>query len=159
MYRQMIIERNKNPEFKGCLDEPDIAHGDVNVSCGDELTIYVKLDANKRIVKATHMGTGCTISQVSADLLCEAIEGMTLDEVKELDKDFILSLLGIKITHTRMKCAILSLKVLQAGTNLFLEFGKEAATGDIGKYECPDKGKSEGEDVKQEQDTNTNGEE
>lgn len=128
MYRQIIIDRFKNPRYRGELSESDIAYGDVNILCGDELTYYIKLNENNEISDVRFSGKGCTISLASADLLAEAIEDKTLEEVKELDNDFVFQLLGIPVTPTRTKCAILSLKVVQAGINIFEEFGKTEAT-------------------------------
>jgi nitrogen fixation NifU-like protein len=128
MYRQIIIDRFKNPRYRGELSDPDIAYGDVNILCGDELTYYIKLNENNEISNVRFSGKGCTISLASADLLAEALEEMTLEEVKELENDFVFQLLGISVTPTRTKCAILSLKVVQAGINIFEEFGKIEAT-------------------------------
>ena len=60
-------------------------------------------------------GKGCAISQASADLLIESIIGKSLDEIKKLSKQHILDLLGIELGPVRLKCALLSLKVLKAG--------------------------------------------
>jgi nitrogen fixation NifU-like protein len=128
MYRQIIIDRFKNPRYRGEFSDPEIAYGDVNILCGDELTYYIKLNEKNEISDVKFSGKGCTISLASADLLAEAIVEMTLEEVKDLDNDFVFQLLGIPITPTRTKCAILSLKVVQTGINIFEEFGKTEAT-------------------------------
>jgi nitrogen fixation NifU-like protein len=127
MYRQIIIDRFKNPQYRGSLENPDIAHGDENVSCGDKLTFYIRLGSDQGIEEISYEGRGCTISLASADILSEALEEMTLEEIRELDKDYVLDLLGIQITPTRTKCAILGLHVVKAGANLYHEFGREGA--------------------------------
>ncbi len=115
LYREMIIDRYKNPRFRGHLDTYDIVFEDDNPTCGDHIHIEVKVDEQGRVQDARFDGQGCTISQASADLLMEHIQGKTLDEIKALTKDDILNLLGIQLGPVRLKCALLSLKVLKAG--------------------------------------------
>lgn len=114
LYRENIIDHFRHPRHKGHLDAPDVHFHDVNPFCGDEITIELKLDGD-RVQEAAFDGKGCAISQASASMLVEEIQGKTLEEVKALDKDDILELLGIPIGPVRMKCALLSLKVLKAG--------------------------------------------
>ena len=115
LYREMIIDRYKNPRFRGHLDTYDIVFEDDNPTCGDHIHIEVKVDEQGRVQDARFDGQGCTISQASADLLMEHIQGKTLDEIKALTKEDILNLLGIQLGPVRLKCALLSLKVLKAG--------------------------------------------
>ena len=114
-YREVIIDRYQNPQYKGELDPHDITFEDSNPLCGDELRIDVVLNGDERIQDAKFSGRGCAISLASADLLLESIQGKTLDEVKQLGKEDILELLGIELGPVRLKCALLSLKVLKAG--------------------------------------------
>ena len=114
-YREVIIDRYQNPHYKGELEPHDITFEDSNPLCGDELRIDVVLNGDERIQDAKFSGRGCAISLASADLLLESIQGKTLDEVKALGKEDILELLGIELGPVRLKCALLSLKVLKAG--------------------------------------------
>jgi nitrogen fixation NifU-like protein len=115
LYREIIIDRYKNPQYKRELDPHDISFEDENPLCGDEIRVDLRVDAGNRITEAAYSGHGCAISQASADLLMENIEGKTLDEVKNLSKEDLLDLLGIQLGPVRLKCALLSLKVLKAG--------------------------------------------
>jgi nitrogen fixation NifU-like protein len=115
LYREVIIEHYKNPSYRGRLDPHDISFEDNNPLCGDHIVIDLVLDENKNIKDARFDGHGCAISQASADLLIESIIGKPLEEVKALNKDHILDLLGIDLGPVRLKCALLSLKVLKAG--------------------------------------------
>lgn len=116
LYREIIIEHFKNPGYKGELDPCDHCYEDENPSCGDELKIMVNVDDNGVISDARFSGHGCAISQASADLLLEEIIGKPVDEVKQMTKDDILDLLGLEtLGPARIKCALLSLKVLKAG--------------------------------------------
>ena len=115
LYRELIIEHYKNPLFRGHLDPNDIHFEDDNPLCGDHIEITLRVGKDDRITEAAFEGHGCAISQASADLLIESIQGKTLDEVKQLDKQAVLDLLGIDLGPVRLKCALLSLKVLKAG--------------------------------------------
>jgi len=115
MYREQIIDRYKNPRSRGTLDPHDFTYEDDNPLCGDRIRIDVRVDADERVTAAAFSGQGCAISQAAADLLTESVVGKTLEEVKQLTKDDILEMLGIELGPVRLKCALLSLKVLKAG--------------------------------------------
>jgi nitrogen fixation NifU-like protein len=115
LYREIIIERYKNPIYRGELDPHDITFEDENPLCGDHIRIDLRVDENDRVVEAAFSGRGCAISQASADLLLESVIGKSLDEVKQINKDDVLDLLGLELGPVRIKCALLSLKVLKAG--------------------------------------------
>jgi len=115
LYRELIIERYKSPHYRGHLDPNDIQFEDDNPLCGDHIEITLRVDGNNNVTEAAFDGKGCAISQASADLLVESIHGKSLDEVKALNKEDVLDLLGIELGPVRLKCALLSLKVLKAG--------------------------------------------
>ncbi len=115
LYREIIIERYKNPQFRGVLDPHDITFEDENPLCGDHIRIDLRVDEEGRVVEAAFSGHGCAISQASADLLLESIIGKTLAEVKQLSRQDVMDNLGIELGPVRLKCALLSLKVLKAG--------------------------------------------
>lgn len=115
IYREQIIDLYENPLNYGVVDPADFVYEEDNPLCGDVIQISVKLDDEQRVADVRWEGEGCAISQASASLLTEEIKGMTLDEVKAFSKDRLLDLLGIQLSMTRVKCALLSLKVLKAG--------------------------------------------
>jgi nitrogen fixation NifU-like protein len=115
LYRELIIDRYKNPQMRGELEPKDFSYEDDNPLCGDRIRIDVRVDTANKITAAAFSGEGCAISQASADLLVESVVGKELDEVKNLSKDDILEMLGIELGPVRLKCALLSLKVLKAG--------------------------------------------
>ena len=115
LYRELIIDRYKNPQYRGSLDPHDIAFEDDNPLCGDHIKIELRVDPDQRVSEAAFDGYGCAISQASADLLLESIQGKSLDEVKALTKEDVLEMLGLQLGPVRLKCALLSLKVLKAG--------------------------------------------
>lgn len=115
LYRELIIERYKNPLFRGELDPHNISFEDDNPLCGDHIRIDLRVDEEDRVTEARFDGHGCAISQASADLLLESILGKSLDQVKQLTKEDLLDLLGLELGPVRLKCALLSLKVLKAG--------------------------------------------
>lgn len=115
LYREQIIDRFKNPLYRGKLDPHDITFEDDNPLCGDHIRIDLRLNGDQVVTEAAFSGEGCSISQASADLLVESILGKTLEEIKHLTREDVLDLLGIELGPVRLKCALLSLKVLKAG--------------------------------------------
>lgn len=126
LYRELIIDRYKNPLYRGTLEPHDISFEDDNPLCGDHIRIDLKVNEDGIVTDAAFSGEGCAISQASADLLVESIIGKHLDEVKQLSKEDILELIGIELGPVRLKCALLSLKVLKAGV-----YGLGEATDDL----------------------------
>ena len=115
LYREAIIDRYKRPHHRGTLDPNDITYEDDNPLCGDHIRIDLRVDANDVVTEAAFSGQGCSISQASADLLIDTIIGKPLSEVKQVTKADLLDILGIELGPVRLKCALLSLKVLKAG--------------------------------------------
>lgn len=115
LYRELIIDRYKNPLYRGQLDPADISFEDDNPLCGDHIRIDLRVNQQGVVSEVAFDGHGCAISQASADLLVESIHGKPLEEVKLLSKEDILDMLGIELGPVRLKCALLSLKVLKAG--------------------------------------------
>ena len=115
MYREVILDHYKNPRCRGELDPADISYEDDNPLCGDNIRIDLRVDDNDRIVECAFSGQGCAISQASASMLMEDIQGKTLEEIKKYSRDDILDMLGIELGPVRLKCAMLSLKVLTVG--------------------------------------------
>lgn len=128
LYREVIIDRYKNPLMRGTLDPHDHSYEDDNPLCGDRIRIDLRVDANGVITEAAFSGQGCAISQASADLLVESVVGRPLAEVRQLTKEDVLDLLGIELGPVRLKCALLSLKVLKAGV-----YGMEGLSEELKK--------------------------
>jgi len=115
MYREFILDHYKNPRYHGVLDPADISYEDDNPLCGDVIRIDLRVDEDNRVVESGFSGEGCAISQASASMLMEEIQGKTLDEIKKFTRDDILEMLGIELGPVRLKCAMLALKVLKVG--------------------------------------------
>jgi len=115
LYRELIIDRYKNPHHRGELNPNDISYEDDNPLCGDKIRIDIRVNEDNMITEASFSGHGCSISLASADLVVESIIGKSLDEIKQMSKEDVLELLGIELGPVRLKCALLSLKVLKAG--------------------------------------------
>jgi nitrogen fixation NifU-like protein len=115
LYREVIIEHYKNPSYRGRLDPHDIQFADNNPLCGDHIEITLRTDEQGQVADARFSGHGCAISQASADLLMESIIGKPVEDIKKLNRQDILDMLGIDLGPVRLKCALLSLKVLKAG--------------------------------------------
>jgi nitrogen fixation NifU-like protein len=115
IYREIILDHYRNPRNKGRISDADVSFHDSNPLCGDEIDIHLKVEDN--IVKDIKFeGRGCAISQASASMLTEMVMNKPLTSVKELGKDDILENIGlVNLGPARIKCALLSLKVLKMG--------------------------------------------
>jgi nitrogen fixation protein NifU and related proteins len=137
IYREIILDYYRNPRNYGKITNPDIAQKDSNPLCGDELEMHLNIKENK-VVDVKFTGKGCAISQASASMLTELIMGKNFEEVKKLSKEDILDNLGLHdLGPARIKCALLSLKVLKSGLySYLLEKLKDTESADKIKEEA-----------------------
>jgi nitrogen fixation NifU-like protein len=113
-YRDYILDHYRNPRNFGHLDKADAQAEDLNPLCGDTIKFELKVDEAGRVEDVRFSGKGCAISQASASMLTETVKGQKLEDVARLSKDVVLENVGIGISPTRMKCAMLGLKVLKS---------------------------------------------
>ena len=114
LYRDFILEHYREPHNRGVLDPHDLHFADSNPTCGDEMSMSLLLDESKeRIAEVAFDGRGCAISQASASILTDGLRGKSLDEVRDMDPKSLLDEIGVPIGPARLKCALLSYKVLQ----------------------------------------------
>ena len=114
IYREIILDHYQNPRNRGTLEPADYTYEDTNPLCGDEVRIDIRV-SDDQISDVKFSGRGCAVSQASASILTEMVEGKTLDEVKTISRDDLLDEIGIPVSPARMSCAMLGLKVLKAG--------------------------------------------
>jgi nitrogen fixation NifU-like protein len=114
LYRDFILEHYRAPHNKGVLEPHDLHFADSNPTCGDELSMTIQLDDEREHVSDVAFdGRGCAISQASASILTDELRGMSLGELRGIDPKDVLEALGVPIGPARLKCALLSYKVLQ----------------------------------------------
>ena len=120
VYSEIILDYYRHPRNKGTLDHPHIKAKDSNPLCGDIIEMQLELDGNDSVKDVRFNGQGCAISQASASMLTELVKGKTLDDARTISKEEILSLIGGQLSAVRLKCALLSLKVLKTGVYTYL---------------------------------------
>ena len=114
LYRDFILEHYREPHNRGVLEPHDLHFADSNPTCGDEMSMTLRLDeARERVADVAFDGRGCAISQASASILTDDLRGLTLGELRELDPAEVVANLGVPIGPARLKCALLVYKVLQ----------------------------------------------
>ncbi|PIN81094.1 SUF system NifU family Fe-S cluster assembly protein [Candidatus Woesearchaeota archaeon CG10_big_fil_rev_8_21_14_0_10_32_9] len=114
LYREVLLDHYKNPHNKGIILKPNIHKEDSNPLCGDMVEIFIRLKGEK-IENITFEGKGCVISQTSASILTDELKGKTLKDVQNMTREDLLDLIGLQLTPTRVKCAMLPLSAIKKG--------------------------------------------
>ncbi len=110
--RENLLDHFENPRNKGVLAQADRAHKLANPICGDQVSLTLAITA-ETISQIMFEGRGCVISQAAASMLTEAVQGMSLTEACAMDGQMVLDMIGVPLSATRVKCALLSLETLK----------------------------------------------
>ncbi len=112
MYAEELIQSYEHPSHKGVIENPTLERHEENISCGDKITVYIKLENNK-IIDIKFNGLGCVISMGSADMLIEELKNKEVDDIEKLKKEDLLKIIGIDPGPVRMHCATLALRAVK----------------------------------------------
>lgn len=113
LYQEQILDHYKRPRNKGPLPGATLNARDSNPLCGDEVVLHVKLNGSEQVSDVRFEGQGCAISQASASMLTTMLKGLTMSELRAVNREALLKRLGIPLSAVRLKCALLSLHVLR----------------------------------------------
>lgn len=118
LYRQNILELYKHPHNKREMTDATLSGVGVNVSCGDKINFYIKLDlptgqaGDDRVSGVSFTGDGCAISIASVSMLTDKVKNKTLDELRALAPGDIYNMLGVQISPGRVNCALLGYEAM-----------------------------------------------
>lgn len=139
LYREILNEHNINPSHKQNMNEPTFCLEGVNPSCGDQITLQMKLGEDGKIVDASFTGSGCAVSQASVDMMADVVIGKTKEEALELADIFDRMIKGTvsqeeleqldeaaalqDVSHmpSRVKCAMLGWRTMKQMLGLPLD--------------------------------------
>lgn len=121
MYQARIMEHHDHPYHRGALDAPTLDYRHLNPLCGDEVRIQALVDDEGRVTEAYFEGEGCVISLAAASMLMAAVEGKSLVQIKDMARQDMLDLLGIRLTAMRVKCAMLPLRAFEKAIQRYEE--------------------------------------
>ncbi len=121
IYQEHILDHYEDPYHRGVCEDATHTHEDDNPLCGDVITVELQIDDHGRIRSAWFDGDGCCISQSSASMLMEQIEGKTVEEVKSFSAEDMLKLFGARLTPNRQKCCLLVWRVVQTAMHAPIE--------------------------------------
>ena len=129
IYHEMIIDYSRNPLNFGKMENPDASYHDSNPLCGDSIDIDLKFDG-KKISDIKFHGRGCAICMACTSVLTEIAKGKDVDQVRRLEKNDVLGELGLEhLQAVRIKCALLSLKVLKFALYSHMAKDPDGASG------------------------------
>jgi nitrogen fixation NifU-like protein len=129
-YIEIIMDHYEHPRNRGRMEDADIQLGGGNPGCGDLITMYLKVGDDGRIEQASFEGEGCTISQAGGSIIAEMVEGMTLDQVKELGTETMIEEMGPDVVKSRVRCATLALGTVQAAID---EYRRDQTRAEIAR--------------------------
>ena len=130
MYAEELIQNYEHPSNKRKMDNPSVSMGEENVSCGDVITVYLKLNAG-RIEDVSFDGSGCVISMGSASMLTDSLKGKTLEQLEKMSYQDLLKIISIEPGPARMHCATLGLRAFKKAAFAHEHKPMDAATKEL----------------------------
>ena len=127
LYQEALMDHYRHPRNRGQLARPDFKSGQFNPSCGDKVSFQGSIEGQK-LTNLAFEGSGCVISLATASILTEQVKNRSLADILNLDKDFILGMIGIDLGPTRLKCALLPLEALKTGIKNYQGKGVSCST-------------------------------
>lgn len=122
LYQAILLDELKHPQNRGQLADADVVVNATNAACGDDMTVYLKIDENGAVADIRWEGQGCAISQATMSLLSEEIKGKAPEEIFDIDQHQLELLIGVEeISLGRVKCLMLGLHTVKQSLNSYKE--------------------------------------
>lgn len=137
LYGDLVMDHYRNPRNRSPISDADIEAEEFNPFCGDRATLQLKLDGRGNICGVSAQAEGCSIIQAATSMLCDQLQGKSLDEVAEIGESYRLAMrngaegeleLGdlralqvVRQYPVRIKCALLPLTALEEGIKAYRE--------------------------------------
>lgn len=118
------MDHYHHPHHAGTLSDPTFAHMEENPLCGDVITLFVQLDRNHRVSDIRFQGSGCAISQAAASMFTDLVKGKTLNAIGRLTPEVMQQHLRVRLSPTRLKCALLAMRTFAEGKRYYLQSSK-----------------------------------
>jgi nitrogen fixation protein NifU and related proteins len=130
IYAETLIYAYEHPQHKGQISKAEASMHEENISCGDKITVYLKLE-NGKVSDVKFDGTGCIISMGSADILTDSLIGKKIVDVLKMSKEDLLGIINIEPGPVRMHCATLSLRAAKKALFAYEKKDIDTATKEL----------------------------
>lgn len=130
LYAEEIVSHYEHPHNFGIMKDADASFHENNVSCGDDMTLYLKLK-DGLVTDAKFSGTGCAMNIASASMLTDFVKGKSLKDIEGMGVGTVKGIVGIDPGPVRLKCATLSLRALKEAAFIYEHKEVDRATKEL----------------------------
>ncbi|MGC8587247.1 MAG: iron-sulfur cluster assembly scaffold protein [Candidatus Micrarchaeia archaeon] len=130
IYAESLLENYEKPQNRGKMEHPTVSVHEENTSCGDEMTVYLKI-VDGKLTDVKFDGSGCAISIGSASIVSSSIKGMSISEIEKIGKERVISMIGIDPGPGRMHCATLFMRAVREAISKYENKPADVSTKEL----------------------------